>query len=159
MFSLPVWSRHHPVIPRRYVPEWTTDMKNRRLIVQVWKASVFNAVFVFYGCDVCTIIIIIIHCSIFSHSHWLRAYDEFFVFCWWREHMTNNYRICHVLTPSETNTRFICHVLTPSELFAVICHVCLSVYNRFRQRRLLGLLIELWFCFGFGRTNRVSTGR
>ena len=44
---------------------------------------------------------IIIHCSIFSHSHWLRAYDEFFVFCWWREHMTNNYRICHVLTPSE----------------------------------------------------------
>ena len=45
--------------------------------------------------------VIIIHCSIFSHSHWLRAYDEFFVFCWWREHMTNNYRICHVLTPSE----------------------------------------------------------
>ena len=73
------------------------------------------------------IMIIIIHCSIFSHSHWLRAYDEFFVFCWWREHMTNNYRICHVLTPSETNTRFICHVLTPSELFAVICYVCLSV--------------------------------
>ena len=36
--------------------------------------------------------------------------------------MTNNYRICHVLTPSETNTRFICHVLTPSELF-------LNVYN------------------------------
>ena len=35
--------------------------------------------------------------------------------------MTNNYRICHVLTPSE--------------LFAVICHVSLSVYNRFRQRR------------------------
>ena len=66
------------------------------------------------------IIFIIIHCSIFSHSHWLRAYDEFFVFCWWREHMTNNYRICHVLTPSETNTRFICDVLTPSELFAVI---------------------------------------
>ena len=103
--------------------------------------------------------IIIIHCSIFSHSHWLRAYDEFFIFCWWREHMTNNYRICHVLTPSETNTRFICHVLTPSELFAVICYVCLSVYNRFRQRRLLGLLIELWFCFSFGRTNRVNTGR
>ena len=44
---------------------------------------------------------IIIHCSIFSHSHWLRAYDEFFVSCWWREHMTNNCRICHVLTPSE----------------------------------------------------------
>ena len=30
--------------------------------------------------------------------------------------MTNNYRICHVLTPSETNTRFICHVLTPSRM-------------------------------------------
>ena len=67
--------------------------------------------------------IIIIHCSIFSHSHWLRAYDEFFVFCWWREHMTNNYRICHVLTPSETNTRFICHVLTPSELFVNVYNV------------------------------------
>ena len=40
------------------------------------------------------IILLIIHCSIFLHSHWLRAYDEFFVFCWWREHMTNNYRIC-----------------------------------------------------------------
>ena len=65
---------------------------------------------------------IIIHCSIFSHSHWLRAYDEFFVFCWWREHMTNNYRICYVLTPSEANTRFICHALTPSELFV-------NVYN------------------------------
>ena len=73
---------------------------------------------------------IIIHRSIFSHSHWLRAYNEFFVFCWWREHMTNNYRICHVLTPSETNTRFICHVLTPSELFAVISHVCLTVYTQ-----------------------------
>ena len=36
--------------------------------------------------------------------------------------MTNNYRICHVLTPSETNTRFICHVLTLSELFV-------NVYN------------------------------
>ena len=35
MFSLPVWSRHHPVIPMRYVPEWTTDMKNRRLLVKV----------------------------------------------------------------------------------------------------------------------------
>ena len=56
--------------------------------------------------------------------------------------MTNNYRIFRVLTPSETNTRFICHMLTPSELFAVICHVCLTVYNRFRQRRLLGLLID-----------------
>ena len=110
-------------------------------------------------CSKICIHFVIIHCSIFSHSHWLRAYDEFFVLCWWREHMTNNYRICHVLTPSETNTRFICHVLTPSELFAVICHVCLRVYNRFRQRRLLGLLIELWFCFGFGRTNRVNTGR
>ena len=41
--------------------------------------------------------------------------------CQWFSYMTNNYRICHVLTPSETNTRFICHVLTPSELFAVIC--------------------------------------
>ena len=75
-----------------------------------------------------TISIIIIHCSTFSHSHWLRAYDEFFVFCWWREHMTN-YRICHVLTPSQTNTRFICHVLTPSELFAIIC--CL--FERLQQ--------------------------
>ena len=70
--------------------------------------------------------------------------------------MTNNYRICHVLTPSETNTRFICHVLTPSELFAVICYVCLSVYNRFRQRRLLGLLIELHVVLLRFRPNKSS---
>ena len=76
---------------------------------------------------------IIIHCSIFLHSHWLRAYDEFFVFCWWREHMTNNYRICHVLTPSETNTRFICHVLTPSELFVNVYNVQIS-FTTYRFR-------------------------
>ncbi len=29
------FSAHHPTIPRRYVPEWQTDMKNRALIVQV----------------------------------------------------------------------------------------------------------------------------
>ena len=42
--------------------------------------------------------------------------------------MTNNYRICncHVLTPSETNTRSICHVLTPSEL--------LSTFTTYRLR-------------------------
>ena len=40
--------------------------------------------------------------------------------------MTNNYRICHVLTPSETNTRFICHVLTPSELFVNVYNVQIS---------------------------------
>ena len=65
-----------------------------------------------------TICSIIIHCSIFLHSHWLRAYDEFFVFCWWREHMTNNYHICHVLTPSETNTRF---TLSCAHAIRVIC--------------------------------------
>ena len=37
--SLPVWSRHHPVIPMRYVPEWTTDMKNRRLLVKNCKTA------------------------------------------------------------------------------------------------------------------------
>ena len=79
------------------------------------------------------LIIIIIHCSIFLHSHWLRAYDEFFVFCWWREHMTNNYRICHVLTPSETNTRFICHVFTPSELFVNVYNVQIS-FTTYRFR-------------------------
>ena len=76
---------------------------------------------------------IIIHCSIFLHSHWLRAYDEFFVFCWWREHMTNDYHICHVLTPSETNTRFICHVLTPSELFVNVYNVQIS-FTTYRFR-------------------------
>ena len=40
--------------------------------------------------------------------------------------MTNNYRIFHVLTPSETNTRFICHVLTPSELFVNVYNVQIS---------------------------------
>lgn len=28
-------SAHHPLIPRRYVPEWQSDMRNRALIVQV----------------------------------------------------------------------------------------------------------------------------
>ena len=58
--------------------------------------------------------------------------------------MTNKSRICHVLTPSETNTRFICHVHTPSES-------CL--FERLQQVsewRLLGL-------FGFGRINRANT--
>ena len=66
---------------------------------------------------------IIIHCSISSNSHWLRAFIEFFVFLLWREHMTNKSRICHVLTPSETNTRFICHVLTPSETESFVMFV------------------------------------
>ena len=44
--------------------------------------------------------------------------------------MTNNYRICHVLTPSETNTRFICHVLTPSELFVNVYNVQVSAIHR-----------------------------
>ena len=48
-----------------------------------------------------------------------RAYVEFFVFLSWREHMTNKSRICHVLTPSETNAKFICLVLTPPELFVM----------------------------------------
>ena len=34
--SIPVWSRHHPQIPQRYVPPWTQDMKNRNLILEVF---------------------------------------------------------------------------------------------------------------------------
>lgn len=30
-----VLSAHHPLIPRRYVPAWQTDMENRKLIIQV----------------------------------------------------------------------------------------------------------------------------
>ena len=77
--------------------------------------------------------LIIIHCSIFSYFHWSRAYVEFSVFLSWREHMTNKCRICHVLTPSETNTRFICMCSRYQS------YVCLSVYNMFVWR-LLGLL-------------------
>ena len=29
------FSAHHPMIPRRYVPEWQLDMKNRRNIIKV----------------------------------------------------------------------------------------------------------------------------
>ncbi|XP_071832150.1 sperm-associated microtubule inner protein 10-like [Apostichopus japonicus] len=32
--SIPQFSKLHPVFPRRYVPEWKTDMKNRELIVK-----------------------------------------------------------------------------------------------------------------------------
>ncbi|XP_013386181.1 testis-expressed protein 43-like [Lingula anatina] len=31
---VPAYSRNHPIIPRLYVPEWKTDMKNRKLIIQ-----------------------------------------------------------------------------------------------------------------------------
>jgi len=30
-----VFSRYHPLIPKRYVPQWQTDMKNRKLIIDV----------------------------------------------------------------------------------------------------------------------------
>ncbi|XP_063429860.1 sperm-associated microtubule inner protein 10-like [Mytilus galloprovincialis] len=31
---VPDYSRSHPVVPSMYVPEWKTDMKNRKLIVK-----------------------------------------------------------------------------------------------------------------------------
>nr|XP_002129969.1 testis-expressed protein 43-like isoform X1 [Ciona intestinalis] len=31
---VPNFSRLHPVIPKRYVPEWKTDMKNRNKLIQ-----------------------------------------------------------------------------------------------------------------------------
>ena len=34
--SIPEFSKLHPVIPRRYVPEWTNDMRNRELIIKVY---------------------------------------------------------------------------------------------------------------------------
>ena len=34
-----LFSAHHPMIPRLYVPAWQLDMKNRRLISQVELAS------------------------------------------------------------------------------------------------------------------------
>ena len=34
------FSRYHPMIPKRYVPQWQTDMKNRKLIVEVRLAAV-----------------------------------------------------------------------------------------------------------------------
>lgn len=30
-----LFSAHHPMIPKRYVPAWQLDMKNRKLIIQV----------------------------------------------------------------------------------------------------------------------------
>ena len=36
VFSLDQFSAFHPLIPRRYVPAWQTDMKNRRLIIKVF---------------------------------------------------------------------------------------------------------------------------
>ncbi|XP_022092899.1 testis-expressed protein 43-like isoform X2 [Acanthaster planci] len=32
--SIPEFSKLHPVIPRRYVPEWKNDMRNRELIMK-----------------------------------------------------------------------------------------------------------------------------
>lgn len=34
-FSIPVFSRYHPVIPKRYTQAFKLDMKNRNLIVEV----------------------------------------------------------------------------------------------------------------------------
>jgi len=34
-----VLSAHHPLIPRRYVPAWQTDMENRKLIIQNCKLA------------------------------------------------------------------------------------------------------------------------
>ena len=34
-YSIPNFSKLHPVIPRKYVPEWKNDMSNRELIVKV----------------------------------------------------------------------------------------------------------------------------
>lgn len=31
----PLFSAHHPLLPRRYVPAWQLDMKNRKLLSQV----------------------------------------------------------------------------------------------------------------------------
>ena len=62
--------------------------------------------------------------------------------------MTNNYRY-----------------LSCAHAIRVVCRYLSCLFERLQQisakaeRRLLGLLIELWFCFGFGRTNRVNTGR
>ena len=35
MASFPRFSRHHPMVPKRYVPQWQLDMKNRDLIIKV----------------------------------------------------------------------------------------------------------------------------
>eukprot|EP00118_Oscarella_pearsei_P028952 m.3344 g.3344 ORF g.3344 m.3344 type:complete len:99 (+) comp9280_c0_seq1:22-318(+) len=32
--SVPKFSRHHPMIPRRYVPGWQLDMKNRKATIE-----------------------------------------------------------------------------------------------------------------------------
>ncbi|XP_033634301.1 uncharacterized protein LOC117295696 [Asterias rubens] len=37
--SIPEFSKLHPVIPRRYVPEWTNDMRNRELIIKNCEVS------------------------------------------------------------------------------------------------------------------------
>ena len=81
--------------------------------------------------------------------------------------MTNNYRICHVLTPSETNTRFICHVLTPSELFVNVYKVQISAM----AFAIINILVNsdfmtLWGMnnkriieFGFGRISELFRPR
>ncbi|XP_065051739.1 sperm-associated microtubule inner protein 10-like [Rhopilema esculentum] len=37
--SIPVFSRYHPVIPKRYTPAFKHDMKNRNLIVENCKIA------------------------------------------------------------------------------------------------------------------------
>ncbi|KAJ8308277.1 hypothetical protein KUTeg_013151 [Tegillarca granosa] len=41
-YIVPESSRLHPVIPRLYVPEWKTDMKNRELIIKKREQMKYN---------------------------------------------------------------------------------------------------------------------
>jgi len=33
--AIPRFSNHHPLLPKRYVPPWQLDMKNRAILIQV----------------------------------------------------------------------------------------------------------------------------
>ena len=59
--------------------------------------------------------------------------------------MTNNYPICHVLTPSETSTRFICHALTPPELLVNIYNEVCGIFVSTKYTLDLRFIV----CFNF----------
>ena len=78
-------------------------------------------------------------------SGWVFCNCSFFVFLSWREHMTNKSCTCHVFTPSDKYAIY----LSCAHAMRVICHVCLSIYNIFRQRRFFNRFASVFFTLCF----------
>ena len=74
-------------------------------------------------CAQCLLMHTIIHCNIFSYSDRSRAHMNYIFLISTHiqaKHRQNKSRICHVLTPSETNTRFTCMPKPRPRIFSLV---------------------------------------